>query len=86
VQKERVDFDDVFAPVARMESVWLILAVTTHEDYKVHHMDVKSTFLNWELSKEVFVRQPLEFTIGREEQVLKLNKALYWPRQVPRAW
>jgi hypothetical protein len=52
VQKERVDFDDVFTPVARMESVWLILAVTTHEDYKVHHMDVKSTFLNWELQKK----------------------------------
>jgi hypothetical protein len=87
VQREGVDFDEVFAPVARMESIRMLLAVAAQEGWLVHHMDVKSAFLNGELKEEVYVRQPPGFTAaGHEGKVLKLYKALYGLRQAPRAW
>jgi hypothetical protein len=82
-----VDFDEVFAPVARMESVRMVLAVAAQEGWFVHHMDVKSAFLNGELIEEVYVRQPPGFVAADHEgKVLKLSKALYGLRQAPRAW
>lgn len=87
VQQEGVDFEEVFAPVARMESVRMLLAVAAREGWLVHHMDVKSAFLNGELQEEVYVRQPPGFVAaGHEGKVLKLQKALYGLRQAPRAW
>lgn len=87
VQQEGIDFDEVFAPVARMESVRLLLALAAQEGWQVHHMDVKSTFLNGDLEEEVYVRQPAGFTVvGQEGKVLRLKKALYGLRQAPRAW
>jgi hypothetical protein len=87
VQQAGVDFDEVFAPVARMESVRMLLAAAAQEGWFVHHMDVKSAFLNGELKEEVYVQQPPGFVAaGHEEKVLKLNKALYGLRQAPRAW
>ena len=87
VQQEGVDFDEVFAPVARMESIRMLLAVAAREGWLVHHMDVKSAFLNGELKEEVYVRQPPGFVAaGHEGKVLKLEKALYGLRQAPRAW
>jgi len=78
VQQEGVDFDEVFAPVARMESIRMLLAVAAQEGWLVHHMDVKSAFLSGELKEEVYVRQPPGFvTVGHEGKVLKLQKALY---------
>jgi len=58
LQQEGVDFDDAFAPVARMESVRLLLALAAQEGWRVHHMDVKSAFLNGDLKEEVYVHQP----------------------------
>ncbi|KAF0909856.1 hypothetical protein E2562_000169 [Oryza meyeriana var. granulata] len=87
VQQPGVDFDKVFAPVAYIESVQLLLALATQEGWPVHHMDVKSAFLNSELIEEVYIRQPLGFTtVGHEDMVLRLDKALYGLRQAPRAW
>ena len=63
VQQEGVDFDDAFAPVAWMESVRLLLALAAHESWCVHHMDIKSAFLNNELKEEVYVHQPPGFAI-----------------------
>ena len=86
VQRAGVDYDEVFAPVARMESVRLMLAVAAHQGWEVHHMDVKSAFLNGDLQEEVYVSQPAGFIIqGAEHKVLKLKKALYGLRQAPRA-
>jgi hypothetical protein len=86
VQQEGVDFDNAFAPVARMESVWLLLALAAQEGWRVHHMDVKSVFLNNDLKEEVYVHQPPGFAIlGKEGKVLRLRKALYGLRQAPRA-
>ena len=60
-----------FAPVARMESIRLLLALAAAKDLRVHHLDVKSAFLNGELAEMVFIRQPPGFTIkGAEHRVL----------------
>lgn len=73
--------------VARLESIRLLLALAASEGWYVHHMDVKSAFLNGELWEEVYIAQPPEFFIARQEKkVLHLIKALYGLRQAPRAW
>jgi ABC-type uncharacterized transport system substrate-binding protein len=74
VQQVGVDFEEVFAPVARMESVHLILALAVDEGWEVHHMDVKTVFLNGELAEEVYVQQPQGFVVvGEEHKVLRLR-------------
>jgi hypothetical protein len=86
VQQEGIDFDEVFSPVARMESMRLLLALVSQEGWQVHHMDVKSAFLNGDMKEEVYVRQPVGFIIaGQEGKVLRLRKALYGLRQASRA-
>ena len=78
VQREVIDFEEAFAPVARMESVHLLLALAAAKDWRVHHLDVKSAFLNGELAEMIFIRQPPGFTVkGAEHRVLQLRKALY---------
>lgn len=61
VQKAGMDFDEVFAPVARLDSVRLLLTLAAQEGWIVHHMDVKSAFLNEELKEEVYVVQPPDY-------------------------
>ena len=81
-----MDYDNAYAPVARMESVRVLLALVAQEGWHVHHIDVKSAFLNGDL-KEVYVQQPPGFAVAREEgKVYRLRKALYGLRQAPRAW
>lgn len=87
VQKKGIDFDEVFAPVARLDTVRLMLAMAANRGWQVHHLDVKSAFLHRELEEEVYVSQPEGYVVkGREQYVLKLSKALYGLRQAPRAW
>ena len=87
VQEQGVDFEEVFAPVTRMESVRLVIALAAQESWRLHHMDVKSAFLNGELKEEVYVKQPPGYIKkGEEHKVLKLHKALYGLCQAPRAW
>jgi hypothetical protein len=87
VQREGIDFDDTFAPVAQMESVRLLFVLAAQEGWRVHQMDIKSTFLNGDLKEEVYVHQPPGFAIpGKEGKVLHLRKALYGLRQARRAW
>lgn len=86
-QRHGIDYDEVFAPVARLDSVRLLIALAAHEGWEVHHMDVKSAFLNGDLQEEVYVEQPAGFVVGgKEHKVLKLRKALYGLHQAPRAW
>jgi hypothetical protein len=76
VQQEGIDFDEVFALVARMESVRLLLTLAAQEGWQVHHMDVKSVFLNGDLKEEVYVRQPAGFIVaGQEGNVLVRSAA-----------
>jgi hypothetical protein len=85
-QREGVDFEEVFAPVAWIETVRLLISIDAQRGWQVHHMDVKSGFLNGELREEVYVQQPLGFVVqGSNGRVFKLKKALYGLRQAPRA-
>ena len=87
VQREGIDFEEVFASIACMESIRLLLALAVAKDWHVHHLNIKSAFLNGELAETFFVRQPLGFAVkGAEHRVLRLRKALYGLRQAPRAW
>ncbi|KAL0447558.1 UNVERIFIED_CONTAM: Retrovirus-related Pol polyprotein from transposon RE1, partial [Sesamum latifolium] len=77
---------EVFAPVARLETIWLLIALAAQNRWPIHQMDVKSAFFNSTL-EEVYVNQPEGFSINsHENKVLKLKKALYGLKQAPRAW
>jgi hypothetical protein len=86
-QVEGLYFDETFAPVARLESIRILLAYATHHGFKIYQMDVKSSFLNGPIKEEVYVEQPLGF---EDEEylihVFKLYKALYGLKQAPRVW
>lgn len=78
---------EVFAPVARLETARLMVAIASFKSLEIHQLDVKSAFLNGPLKEEVYVRQPPGFEKkGEEHKVYRLNKALYGLRQAPRAW
>jgi hypothetical protein len=82
-----LDFGETYAPVARLESIHILLAYATHHDFKLHQMDVKSAFLNGLLQEEAYVEQPPGFEDPNfPNHVYKLHKALYGLKQAPRAW
>ena len=82
-----IDYDETFSPVARFESIRLLLALAALEDWEIHQMDVKSAFLNGVLEEEIYMEQPQGFIIaGQEGKVCRLRKALYGLKQASRAW
>jgi hypothetical protein len=82
-----LDFGETFPPVARLESIHILLAYATHHSFKLFQMDVKSAFLNGPIKEEVYVEQPSGFEDDRyPDHVYKLSKALYGLKQAPRAW
>nr|GEW41237.1 ribonuclease H-like domain, reverse transcriptase, RNA-dependent DNA polymerase [Tanacetum cinerariifolium] len=87
IQKHGIDFEEVFAPVARMETIRLLLAIADNNKWEVHHLDIKSAFLHRDLKEEVYVIQPEGFIKKQDQKkVYRLIKALYGLRQAPRAW
>jgi hypothetical protein len=83
-QQHSIDYDEVISSVAQRDSVSLLIALTTHEGWEVHHMVVKSAFLNNDLLEEVYVEQSAGFIIAsKEHKVLKLRKTLYGIYQAP---
>nr|GEU57963.1 retrovirus-related Pol polyprotein from transposon TNT 1-94 [Tanacetum cinerariifolium] len=86
-QEEGLDFEESFAPVARMEAIRIFLAHAAHKSFTVFQMDVKTAFLHGTLKEDVYVCQPEGF-IGADHpsHVYKLKKALYGLKQAPRAW
>ncbi|GAU31479.1 hypothetical protein TSUD_386430 [Trifolium subterraneum] len=87
LQKEGINFNEVFAHVARMETIRLVTALAHHNNWSMHQMDVKCAFLNGPLDEEVYVVQPPGFISKEDEfKVYKLHKALYGLKQAPRAW
>lgn len=86
-QQYGIDYTEVFAPVARMETVRLVIAFAAKKGWPIHQLDVKSAFLHGELVEDVFVEQPCGYVQkGEEEKVYKLRKAPYGLKQAPRAW
>ncbi|GJU58854.1 retrovirus-related pol polyprotein from transposon TNT 1-94 [Tanacetum coccineum] len=86
-QEEGIDFEESFAPVARLEAIRIFIAFAAHMNMIVYQMDVKTAFLNGILREEVYVSQPDGFVDPENpNHVYKLKKALYGLKQAPRAW
>jgi hypothetical protein len=86
-QVEGLDFDETYAPVARLESIRILLAYATYHGFKLYQMNVKSAFLNGPIKEEVYVEQPPGFEDSEyPSHVYKLSKALYGLKQAPRTW
>ena len=86
-QEEGIDYDQTYAPMARLEAIRMFLAFAAHSNFKVYQIDVKSAFLNGELEEEVYVEQPLGFEDSKfSDFVYLLFKALYGRKQAPQTW
>lgn len=86
-QEYGIDYAEVFAPVARLETIRLIISLAAQQTWKIYQLDVKSAFLHGEINEEVFVDQPPGYEQkGHEHKVYRLKKALYGLKQAPRAW
>ena len=86
-QEEGIDYDETFAPVARLEAIRIFLAFIALSNFKIYQMDVKSAFLNGDLEEEVYVQQPPSFEDPHHPDfVYILFKDLYGLKQAPRAW
>ncbi|GJZ79991.1 putative ribonuclease H-like domain-containing protein [Tanacetum coccineum] len=86
-QEEGIDYDEVFAPVARIEAIRIFLAYASYMGFMVYQMDVKSAFLYGQIEEEVYVCQPPGFEDpDHPNKVYKVVKALYGLHQAPRAW
>jgi hypothetical protein len=82
-----VDYFETFAPVARHDTIRLLIALAAQKRWKIHQLDIKSAFLNGELEEDIFVEQPEGFQLSSDPDcVCKLKKALYGLKQAPRAW
>ena len=87
LQQPGIDFNEVYAPVARIKKIRIVVSIAAYRGWKMHQLDVKSAFLNGPLEEEVYVTQPPGFDVkGQESKVYRLRKALYGLKQAPRAW
>jgi hypothetical protein len=86
-QIEILDFDETFAPIARLEAIRIFLAYVCHKRFKVYQIDVKSYFLNGDLNEKVYMEQREVFELSdNPDLVCKMKKYLYWLKQAPHAW
>nr|GEY10382.1 copia protein [Tanacetum cinerariifolium] len=86
-QQEGIDYDETYAPAARLKSIRILLAYACALDFNLFQMDVKSAFLNSFINEEVYVAQPSRFIdFEKLDLVYKLKKALYSLKQAPKAW
>ncbi|GJV56434.1 retrovirus-related pol polyprotein from transposon TNT 1-94 [Tanacetum coccineum] len=86
-QEKGIDFEESFAPVARIEAIRIFIANAAYKNMTIYQMDIKTAFLNGELKEEVYVSQPERFVDqDNPSHVYKLKKALYGLKQAPRAW
>jgi len=82
-----IDFGDIFSPIAKVNSIRLILFVVAAFDFEVEQMDVKIVFLHGDLEEEIYMKKPKGFAVkGKKELICKLKKSLYGLKQSPRMW
>ena len=84
-QFQGIDYNETFAPLEKMDSIWLVLAIAASKQWEVHHMDVKSSCIHGYIKEEIYMQQ-LEGFITNPSLVCKLKKSLYGLKQAPRAW
>ena len=86
-QQYGIDYAEVFAPVARLNTIRMVISLAAHKGWDIFQLDVKSAFLHGEINEKVFVDQPPGYEKkGHESKVYRLKKALYGLKQAPRAW
>jgi hypothetical protein len=86
-QREGIDYGEVFAPVAQLETIRLMISLAAQHRWKIYQLDVKSAFLNGFLEEEIYIEQLFGYVeIKNEGKVYKLKKALYGLKQALRAW
>ena len=86
-QLEGIDYEVTFAPTSRYTTIRSLVSLATSMVWNIHQMDVKNSFLNGTIDKEVYIEQPLGFKFkDRKAYVCRLKKALYGLKQAPRAW
>nr|GFB51188.1 copia protein [Tanacetum cinerariifolium] len=86
IEEEGIDFEESFAPVARLEAVRIFVAYAAHKSFPIYQTDVKITFLSGQLKEEVYVAQPDGFVDpNNPEKVYRLRKTLYGLKQALRA-
>lgn len=85
-QIEGIDYFETFAPVARLTTFRLLIAVASMNNWEIHQSDVSNAYLNGELSEEIFMHQPPKMDVGELSQVCKLKKSLYGLKQAGRIW
>lgn len=87
VQQQGIDYTEVFAPVARMDTIRMIVALAAQRGWSLYQLDVKSAFLHGELKEDVYVEQPRGYELKKcPQKVYKLKRVLYGLKQAPRAW
>ena len=83
--KEGVDYNEIFAPVVKLNTIRIVLSIVAIEDLYLEQLDVKTAFLHGELDEDIYMNQPEGFIVnGKEKMVCKLKKSLYGLRQAPR--
>ena len=86
-QQPGIDYDETFSPVSRLDTIRMLIALAAQKGWLLYQLDIKSAFLNGELTNEIYVEQPQGFVIeGAEDKVYRLKKALYGLKQASRAW
>jgi hypothetical protein len=86
-QVEGINYEETFSPVAQYTSICTIIALATSMGWKVHQMDVQTTFLNGDIDEEFYIEQPEGFVIPDEKtHVCRLKKSLYGLKKAPHAW
>ena len=80
-----MDYHETFAPVEKMDSIRLVLAIAASKHWEVHHMDLKSDFFHGDLQEEIYINNPKGYT-SDPSLVCKLQKSLYGLKQAPRSW
>ena len=86
-QQYGIDYAEIFAPVARLDTIRIVISLAAQKAWVIYQLDVKSAFLHGEITEEVFVEQPPGYEHkGHESKVYRLKKALYGLKQAPRAW
>src|SRR5262249_5767852 len=85
-QRQGIDFDETFSPVAMLKSIRILIAIAAHYDYEIWQMDVKTAYLNGNLIEEVYMTQLEGFTSSDSNKVCKLQRSIYGLKQASRSW
>ena len=86
-QREGIDYQDTFSPIAMLKFIRTLLAVAAYFDYEIWQMDVKTAFLNGSLEEDIYMEQPLGFTSSDDDhKICKLQRSIYGLKQASQSW